>query len=198
MTAQRPGILFVCTGNICRSALAEVVLRSRLRGVELASAGTHALVGHGMPDEQHPIALARGAAAHDIAAHSAQQLNEPLVRNADLVLAMTGEHRRYAMTLVPGQLHRIFTALEFQRLAARLSDDEVQGLAARAGDRARPRLDAVITRIDQLRGAGDRDDDVIDPYRRPVDVYEASAAQLDPVLHQVERIVRLSAPDHHG
>src|SRR5690606_12746543 len=49
----QPNILTVCTGNICRSPLAEAVLASRLADLDLRvhSAGTQALVGHGMPPE---------------------------------------------------------------------------------------------------------------------------------------------------
>ncbi|MGB4136056.1 MAG: low molecular weight phosphatase family protein, partial [Microbacterium sp.] len=160
-----PTILTVCTGNICRSALASVLLQARLGSVRVLSAGTQALEGEGMPPEQQSIARGRGARAEDIAAHRAQQLVEPLVAESELVLAMTQEHRRYAMRLVPGQLHRIFTAREFARLAAQLSDAEVQRIADGAGADARDRLGAVVLAISARRGAGEPDEDVIDPYR---------------------------------
>ncbi|MGB3377055.1 MAG: hypothetical protein WBA87_18175, partial [Microbacterium sp.] len=58
----QPNILTVCTGNICRSALAESVLATRLTDLDVRvhSAGTQALVGHGMPREARALAERNG------------------------------------------------------------------------------------------------------------------------------------------
>ena len=185
-------ILTVCTGNICRSALAEVLLRTELEpsGVVVHSAGTHALVGSGMPPEQQRIALGRGAAAEMVDAHRAQQLVEPLVADADLVIAMTKAHRRYAMRLVPAQLRRIFTAVEFAQLSAQLTDEQLAAIASSGGASQRERFDALVFALDARRSAGTDDEDIVDPYRRSAGMYEQSAQQLAPVLREVTRVVR--------
>jgi protein-tyrosine phosphatase len=85
-------VLFVCTGNICRSPFAEGVARrfARERGLdaEFASAGTHAVVG-GVTDEGLAAAREHGV---DLAAHTAQQLSPALVEWADVVVAMAPHH----------------------------------------------------------------------------------------------------------
>ena len=192
MPQGAPTILTVCTGNICRSPLAEVLLRARLEalGVRLHSAGTHALIGAGMPEEARAVALARDARPADIAAHRGRRLREPMVLESDLVLTMTQEQRGFAVQLVPSRLHRIFPVREFARAASGLPDEEIRRLAATGGSDPRARLGAVIMAIAGRRGSISDDDDVLDPYRQGAAAYEASAAQLDPALAEVERVVR--------
>jgi protein-tyrosine phosphatase len=86
-------VLFVCTGNTCRSPLAAAALRHELRDdaerVEVSSAGTAALEG------RPPTAEAIGVAARDgidIGQHRSRRLNEAVVRGADLVLVMERGH----------------------------------------------------------------------------------------------------------
>jgi len=87
-------ILFVCTGNTCRSAMAEAISRKLIveRGladVEVASAGTSAWDGAPASDGAMLVGLERNM---DISAHRAQVLTPDAVRNADLILAMAQHH----------------------------------------------------------------------------------------------------------
>jgi protein-tyrosine-phosphatase len=94
-------ILFVCTGNICRSPMAAAIARDALDragrfDVEVASAGTFALDGH-VPTSDAELA----AEAHGLSldGHRAQQLTRELVEEADLVVGMEREHADYARQL---------------------------------------------------------------------------------------------------
>jgi protein-tyrosine phosphatase len=87
-------VLMVCTGNICRSPMAEGLLRHRLPEVlkpvvSVRSAGTHGLHGN----RAEPFAV-RAAAMHgaDISDHRARVLEAGMIRSADLVLAMEKYH----------------------------------------------------------------------------------------------------------
>lgn len=94
-------ILFVCTGNICRSPLAEAIARRILeeRGVTdiaVASAGTAAYDGAPASEGSYLVALEHGL---DLSGHQARELTAQLVEEADLVLAMSRGHQRRAESL---------------------------------------------------------------------------------------------------
>jgi protein-tyrosine-phosphatase len=112
-------LLFVCTGNICRSALAER-LAARWLGDDapVASAGTHAVQGRLM----HPLSAAvlerhGGTAEH----FRSRPLTPGLLADASLVLAMTDEHLDAVLRMSPRSLHSTFTLRE---AAALLDDNE--------------------------------------------------------------------------
>jgi protein-tyrosine-phosphatase len=87
-------ILFVCTGNTCRSALAEalarrVIVERALADVDVQSAGTSAWDGAPASDGALLVGMERSL---DLSQHRAQTLSRELVRDADLILAMGPHH----------------------------------------------------------------------------------------------------------
>jgi protein-tyrosine phosphatase len=87
-------ILCVCTGNICRSPMAEGLLTHMLAaralgGIRVHSAGTYALDGR--PAEPHAVTAARELGAN-IAGHTARSLDPAMVAQADLMLVMEQGH----------------------------------------------------------------------------------------------------------
>jgi protein-tyrosine-phosphatase len=87
-------ILLVCTGNTCRSPIAEGLLREALaaRGIDqvtVASAGTGAWEGAPVSEGAYLVGLEHGL---DLSEHCARLLTRDLVREADLVLTMSGHH----------------------------------------------------------------------------------------------------------
>jgi protein arginine phosphatase len=87
-------ILFVCTGNTCRSPMAEAIARKitierGLHEVEVASAGTSAWDGAPASDGALLVGMERNM---DLSHHRAQSLNRDLVRDQDIILAMGPHH----------------------------------------------------------------------------------------------------------
>lgn len=201
-------ILTVCTGNICRSPLAAQLLATRLAdlGVTVSSAGTRARGGTPMTPEAQALAADRGVPSSLSVDHAARYLTPAHVAAADLVLAMTRDHRREIVELDPSRVRTAFTVRELARLAADVSDDELRAAAsAVAGSGsavsteadARARFAAALAVVAGRRGlvlppASPDDDDVIDPYGRSTATYERSADEMAPGLAAVERIVRVA------
>lgn len=94
-------LLFVCTGNTCRSPMAEAITRRLasecgLADVTVASAGTSAWDGHPASDGALLVALEHGL---DLTGHRAQGLSRELVAAADLILVMSPHHKERAVVL---------------------------------------------------------------------------------------------------
>lgn len=103
-------ILTVCIGNICRSPMAEALLRHRLPSVTVQSAGIAALTGH--PAAAHAVDLLRESDI-DIATHRARQLTGLMCEQADLILVMEGEHKRIIEQRYPATRGKLFLLGEF-------------------------------------------------------------------------------------
>lgn len=111
-------VLFVCTGNTCRSPMAECLLKARLaarlkckiselddHGLMIMSAGVSAMAGGRASPESAQVMQERGL---DLSQHESQPLNDRLVRFADLILTMTRGHREALLAQWPTVAPRAF------------------------------------------------------------------------------------------
>ncbi|MDH6181865.1 protein-tyrosine phosphatase [Microbacteriaceae bacterium SG_E_30_P1] len=190
-------ILTVCTGNVCRSPIAENVLRERLsdvKPIDVSSAGFMALVGDDMPEQAKRLAETLGVTPQK---HTSRQLTEEQILEADLVLAMSREHRREVVTRVPRASRYTVTVREFARLSADLGEWDFVDITALPDDAASERLTALVELIASRRGqvepaAAPDDDDVADPFQQDDERYALTGSQLGPALEEVERVIRLA------
>ena len=190
MTARPARILTVCTGNICRSPFLERALQAELDrswgagAVEVTSAGTGALAGHGMEAQARTRLEAAG---YDASGFVARHLEEGLVADADLVLTATRAHIGRVTTLHPRALRRVFAFREFAQLVAAVPVGELDAPA----DSAREHLVRTVRLAAAERGMVPplpaAEADVVDPYRREPEVFDAMADQIRASLPVVVR-----------
>lgn len=186
-------ILTVCTGNICRSPQAEQLLRARFAAAhaaagpdapwelpEVSSAGTRALVGEPMTEQAAKLSFKNGG---DPIGHAGRLLTAALVEEADLILAMSREHRAYVAKLVPSASRRTFTLREFARVLGRFTElaGSTDTIIPSPGDFPEwMRIAASHRGFDFVRDP--ELDNIVDPYRRSSVTYATSLKQLLPAV----------------
>jgi protein-tyrosine phosphatase len=164
-------VLTVCVGNVCRSPVAERLLRGRLpEEFEVTSAGTRGMVGRSMTPEAEAELVGLGGSA---AGFVARRLNESHIRDADLVLTATTGVRRAVLEEVPAALRRTFTWRELAALVDGRTYDDPAALVADAASR---------------RGeTAGLDLDTEDPIGRSAEVYARVTAQIDEAITTIAR-----------
>jgi protein-tyrosine phosphatase len=169
-------LLFVCTANICRSPVAELLLRHRLQDTSRTRVSSAGVRAH--PDLPIDPRMARMLAADGVVAGGfrATDVDAAVLDRASLIVTMTRRHRSTLVGRDPQVLARTFTLVELAALLAETGPaDSLAEYAAR-----RPLL-SVTT--DQL--------DVVDPYKqrrrvyaRTYDQIRASVATIADVLYE--------------
>ena len=107
-------VLFVCTGNICRSPIAEGLFRRLLgnrKEIEVASAGVHAV--HGQPPSLYAVQVCEEEGV-DISGLRSQPLTAALIDRATHIFAMTGAHLETIQMLFPQGAEKSFLLREFE------------------------------------------------------------------------------------
>ncbi|MET8948701.1 low molecular weight phosphatase family protein [Streptomyces sp. NPDC004542] len=183
-------VLFVCTGNVHRSVLAERLLAARLppgSAVRAQSAGTRARPGAGMEHATRAVLERLGG---DGSGFVSQRLTAPLVLGAAVVLGLAREHREAAVRLAPSALRRCFTLKEFVRLAGGRAEQDgwSQGPGGFAGVVA-----AAAARRGRVAPVPPRQDDVADPWGRSREALEECAREIDAIVGGLVQLCEVPA-----
>ena len=196
---RRFRLLFVCTGNICRSPFARFHARALLEmrlgprwasWFDVASGGTGAVVGA----EMHPLSRAQlgPLASHpDVAAFRARQLPARDVELADLVLTVSRSHRSAVLELEPRALRSTFTMREFARL---LDGVDHAALPADPRERAHALVAAALAERGQGAPVEAEDDAVPDPVQGEVEAHVEAAQRMHAAIRPLVDAIGASVP----
>ncbi|MBP2110009.1 low molecular weight protein arginine phosphatase [Paenibacillus silagei] len=182
-------ILFVCTGNTCRSPMAEGLLRklAKERGihVEVRSAGVSAVPGTSI--SRHAAGILQDEGIQDRIVSS--QLNGEAVAWADLILTLTGAHKRHLLQYFPDAVTKTHTLKEYVQTQESVNADirELDSLYADAelnlalgtepDAAAMQRMIEIRQRIPSF--------DISDPYGGSREDYELAAAEIRTALYSL-------------
>jgi len=142
-------IIFICTGNTCRSPMAEGLFRARggeeLTGLQAESAGL--FTEDGLPPTENAV-IAAGEFGADISGHRSRYLTMDMVREAKYLVCMTGTHYDMVRVRCPGCEEKLFTLLpedipdpfggnlEVYRQAAAAIEKGIKSIIERLGNEA--------------------------------------------------------------
>ncbi len=153
-------ILFVCTGNTCRSAMAEGIFKKMLKErteddskFNIISAGISALPGMNPTPESIKVMTEQDI---DISRHIATQVQEDLVKKADLILVMSNTHKDYIKTKFTFAQDKIYLLKEFAQI------DELKSIQKT-----------------------NKNYEVVDPLGRPIEFYRIIARELKENLEKI-------------
>ncbi|MFE5324175.1 low molecular weight protein arginine phosphatase [Paenibacillus sp. NPDC056579] len=180
-------ILFVCTGNTCRSPMAEGLMRRllaehQLPHIEVRSAGVSAM--DGAPVSRHAAAILKETGSD--CSMSSSTLSRSLIEWADIVLTMTSGHKQHAIGRYPEFIDKIYTLKEYvdddpnaadliAEMESLIADLQVKrALSQQVTDEERARILTLERKLP--------DYDIADPFGGSLSLYRECAEEIEAAL----------------
>lgn len=177
-------ILFVCTGNICRSPMGELLWPRFITdpNIQARSAGTYGLDGHAIAEHSRELMERDGI---DPSAFRSRRLTREIAANADLILCFEREQRGDIVTLAPNKVRRTFLLPDFANAAAYCAKERFI-----TGATVADRLESVIDNASLARPMLPQVDDVPDPQGKDMQAFERAHASIVADLRTIADAVR--------
>lgn len=103
-------ILFVCTGNTCRSPMAQIVGEKLINGIEFDSAGVFAIDGTEISDNAKKVLLEKG---YNFGDFKSKRVTKEIFKDFNLILTMTQEQKEILKTFFLEEKDKIYTLKEY-------------------------------------------------------------------------------------
>ncbi|KFI66193.1 protein-tyrosine-phosphatase [Bifidobacterium cuniculi] len=183
-------VLFVCTGNICRSPMGELMFPLFFHDDSIVtdSAGTQGLDGAPIDPSSNRLMAAAGI---DASKFRSKRLTPHLADSSDLILCFTAHQQRKIAALAPRAARRTFTLKDFANLCAFCAD---HGLIQ--GDTVLERANSVIAQASMVRPHVPHTSDISDPYRKDFPAFRTAYEEIGQSIAIIAQSLELPRGAH--
>ena len=183
-------ILFVCTGNVCRSPMAQYHMEQRLThgGFHVSSAGIRGLVAHAMDPLAVRSLREHGVDQSRVAAFRSRRISKEMIDGADLLLCFDRVQRKEIVTIDATAVRHTFVVTDFANMC-----EYCLASGLMHGDSPEERLDSVIAVSSMIRPMLPDYEEIEDPHGRSFETFSMVFDEIDAVCGRILKALGVEA-----